>query len=811
MNLHLHNATTRVVACTDEEWLWLREFLSFDEATFYGGRRRSRRYTMVTASGTFPGGMTRLVYRAARAGGMPVNVVDQRAAPCAPLEPPDWLRDYQADAVRACIRRTRGLLWHATGCHRAGQEVIRADGTLVRVEDVRVGDELLGPDGEVRTVLRLCRGRQQMAEVVPAKGNPFVVNLDHMLSLQTTSRGGSAPSAQAGLVRNVTVREWLKWPKARKHVHKLYRAQAVAFRATQAELPIAPYFLGVLIGDGCLTTGAAIANSDVEIIDAIRRDAAAAGCAVRERRRSATSVTWGVVTPPGKPNPFVHALRALGLSGKTAQHKFIPPAYKVASINDRLHLLAGLLDTDGYLGAGYFEFSTKSPLLARDVAFVARSVGLGAQVSPKFARWQSGEGWYWRLSITGDVDRVPTKVRRKQAPPRKQKKSVLRTGFSVRLLGEEDYYGFTLDGDELYLLSDFTVTHNSGKTHVAAGLVWSLPCRWLFLAHRGVLVHQAADRFEKLLCEPVGRIAEGRWSTQRITCATFQTLSRRADDPAARRLLGSVGGVIADECHVVGASAIRSVVMDCAAYYRIGLSGTPLDRGDRRSVLAVGALGTVIHRVTTEELTARGLLAESVVRFVPVHQGWRAAGRQRKHATVYRDLVVRSHVRNRAIVDVALAADKPCLVFVQHLKHGKWLVDLLRAGGLEVEFVQGKDDDARRRSRLDALQRGRLDVVVATVVLQEGVDVPGLRSVVNAGAGKSVIAVLQRVGRGMRVAAGKQSFQIWDVADSGDKWTEAHYAARVKALQREGHVVTVGHVGGPTVTLDPPRKRGRGR
>src|SRR6202030_113517 len=66
--------------------------------------------------------------------------------------------------------------------------------------------------------------------------------------------------------------------------------------------------------------------------------------------------------------------------------------------------------------------------------------------------------------ISGNTDQIPTRLPRKKAPPRQQKKVATRTGFSTHPLGEGPYYGFTLDGDGRFLLGDFTVTHNSSLT-----------------------------------------------------------------------------------------------------------------------------------------------------------------------------------------------------------------------------------------------------------------------------------------------------------------------------------------------------------
>jgi len=134
-------------------------------------------------------------------------------------------------------------------------------------------------------------------------------------------------------------------------------------------------------------------------------------------------------------------------------------------------VLAGLLDTDGHLfgGAG-FDYMSKSERLARDATFIARSLGLSAYCAPcqKFDQNGAG-GTYWRVTICGDTDIIPTRVARKKARPRQQKKSPLVTGFTLEPLPADNFFGFALDGDHLYLTSDFVVHHNTGKSLCIAG------------------------------------------------------------------------------------------------------------------------------------------------------------------------------------------------------------------------------------------------------------------------------------------------------------------------------------------------------
>jgi superfamily II DNA or RNA helicase len=342
----------------------------------------------------------------------------------------------------------------------------------------------------------------------------------------------------------------------------------------------------------------------------------------------------------------------------------------------------------------------------------------------------------------------------------------------------------------------------SGKTEVAAALALRFPIPWLFLVHRTNLGDAAAERYERRTMLRAGRIGEGRWDVPEdatFVTATFQTIARGLDkkDPRVLQLLRHARGLLVDECHVLPASSFYRVV--CAAenaYWRVGLSGTPLARGDRRSLLAVGALGPVVYRLPTTELVEAGVLAKPTIHMVEVRQQIDLPTFQ----GVYGAAVVRSRYRNAVVIDCVKRAERPCLVFVKEIAHGRALEKMMWKEGLRPAFVWGSASvDARNRHVRD-LVSGRTDVLICSVIFQEGTDIPDLRSVVIASGGKSVIATLQRIGRGMRTAADKSTFEVWDVADrgcgcsgkekhSGCRWLDQHTRSRTKAYAAEGHVI----------------------
>jgi superfamily II DNA or RNA helicase len=326
----------------------------------------------------------------------------------------------------------------------------------------------------------------------------------------------------------------------------------------------------------------------------------------------------------------------------------------------------------------------------------------------------------------------------------------------------------------------------SGKTRVAAALTAAVPIRWLYVVHRSNLVEQTATTMEKVLGEPVGKIAAGTHTIERVTCATYQSLLRSMG-AQSRGAWWEVEGVIGDEVHRAPADGPFEILTGLEnAYYRIGLSATPLARGDGANVLTIGLFGPRIFGVSARPLIERGYLAQGKVSWTRiVHPGVGGTWHE-----VYRELIVDNEERNRTLIELALRARPPVLMLVTEVLHGLQLYEALTAArGSKVAFVDGSSNAAERLERVRAARNGEVEIIVATSVFDEGVDLPELRSVVVGSAGKSVIRAVQQLGRGTRPAAEKDGFTLYDIADVGQSWLEKHTEERYLAYKGTGYAV----------------------
>lgn len=356
-------------------------------------------------------------------------------------------------------------------CFARGTEILMHDGSIKKVEDVVVGDKVMGPDSEPRNVIGLGRGREMMYDVVPTKGDKYTVNASHVLALRNSCRRRTHKGMEPGGPVNISVRDYLALEEGSflRSTLKGYRSGEVRFPSVPVDLD--PYVLGLWLGDGA-SLDPRIVSADTEVLDHLRGWGRDRGMAVTEYSKldSPKTILLGF-SSVGKSshnakggdysNPFRGALKRYGL----VDNKHIPRDYLVNDRAVRLALLAGIIDSDGCVSRGCTEVCFKSRRLAEDLVFLARSLGFAAyRHEAKKVCCNSktrAEGLYHRVFLSGDLSEVPTKVARKKLPARKQIKNVLNVGINVREAGVGDYYGFEVDGDHLFLLADFTVAHNS--------------------------------------------------------------------------------------------------------------------------------------------------------------------------------------------------------------------------------------------------------------------------------------------------------------------------------------------------------------
>ncbi len=339
-------------------------------------------------------------------------------------------------------------------CLGKGTKVVMYDGTLKRVEDIKIGDLLMGDDSTPRRVLSLARGREMMYWVKQNKGINYRVNESHILSLK---RSRSSKKYKHGDILDIELKEYLSKSNKFKSNYKGYKV-AVEFK--EQNLPIEPYFLGIWLGDG-RSSDIRIATEDKEVVEYLQEYAFRLDKKLHRYAISGKSIMYGITNIDGIVDSLQGELRKLNL----LENKHIPHIYIANSKENRLELLAGLIDSDGYYDIKFnvFEIIQKSKTLAQNIKYLADTLGFRVSIKEKKATLKSRdyECIVYRIRIYGNLDEIPTKILRKKARVLKANRDFRHTGIKIEKDKIDDYYGFVLDGNHRFLLEDMTVTHNT--------------------------------------------------------------------------------------------------------------------------------------------------------------------------------------------------------------------------------------------------------------------------------------------------------------------------------------------------------------
>lgn len=303
------------------------------------------------------------------------------------------------------------------------------------------------------------------------------------------------------------------------------------------------------------------------------------------------------------------------------------------------------------------------------------------------------------------------------------------------------------------------IATNGGKTEVACSVTKYLDAKTIFIVNSRELLYQARARFALRLGIPeadVGLIGDGHWSPgEWVTIATLDTLESRLDTPECQTFLKSIEVLFIDECHHVGSETWYTVSTLCPAYYRFGLSGTPLDRSDGANLRLLAATGDVIVDISNKRLVDLGVSARANIIFDKVTNPQLKKGA--RYNTTYKLGVVENDDLNAKVIEwvkICYAKGLSVLVLVEEIGHGRTLDEALwtKTDGTFIphQFIWGDESTEVRFQALREFGERKLPVLIASSILDEGVDVPTIDVVICAGSRKSKIRTLQRLGRGLR-------------------------------------------------------------
>lgn len=333
----------------------------------------------------------------------------------------------------------------------------------------------------------------------------------------------------------------------------------------------------------------------------------------------------------------------------------------------------------------------------------------------------------------------------------------------------------------------------AGKTEVAIALTKGLHLRTIFMTHRVNLLHQTVRRFIKRcpdLRSHIGVIGDKTYEPKDITFAMVQTLySLIKKDPAQMRdELKDYRFVIIDEAHRSGASQFHVPAMCCTnAYFRLALTATPfMKRNVADNMYLMGVAGDVITKVTNGELIERGILARPFFKFFHINSP--DIRRLRNWRDIYERGIIYNDTRNSIIVNQASRLTdmkRKTLVIVNERVHGQLLEQKIQEKGVRVKYVDGGNDYSEREAALSGLRKDKLDMIVATNIFDEGIDVNDINAVILAAGTKSPPALFQRTGRAIRKKEEENYAIILDFIDDTHRHLLEHSQVRYDLVKNE--------------------------
>jgi superfamily II DNA or RNA helicase len=560
----------------------------------------------------------------------------------------------QEEAVQALLNELKngnsgGILSLATGlgkCMKKNTPILMFSGSIKMVQDVQEGDLLMGDDSTPRTVLSLARGVDEMYDIIPTKGEKYTVNKEHILCLKNTKRKPwveiritneikrfyvkwwqnnkenskicNSINEANELIENIkkihqdiveiSVKDYLTQNKNFKHHFKGYR---VAIDFPEKEVTIDPYLLGYWLGDGTQIT-----SQDSTVL-----------------------------------HYFANKKKI----------KDIPDIYKINSRKNRLKLLAGLIDSGGSLGIDKcnFDIVQKSEKMIDDIIYLCRSLGFGCYKSKqKKGCWYKNkyvENDYYRIVISGNTNEIPTLIPRKVANLRKQIKDVLVTGIKVQHVGRDKYYGFTLDGNNRYVIGDFTVTHN---TISALNVLSCLKGKTIIVVNKIPLMNQWESEIKQFLPDASIGFIQGQKNVsvenKDIVIAMLQSLAK-IDYPDS--LFEEFNTVVFDEIHNMSSKVFSQVLARLCCEYTIGLSATP-KRSDGCEYVFKYHIGDIVYQSSSKR---KGLH--------PIIQTIQVNSKEYKEITVINKMTGQNQIQFTSMLSELIDMEKRNRLIIEIIKN----------------------------------------------------------------------------------------------------------------------------------------------
>ena len=321
----------------------------------------------------------------------------------------------------------------------------------------------------------------------------------------------------------------------------------------------------------------------------------------------------------------------------------------------------------------------------------------------------------------------------------------------------------------------------TGKTVTAVSDAKRMGGRTLFLAHTVELVEQAANTFREFWKSvSVGKYVDTiKQPNAHVVCGSIQSVALNLD----RFKDDDFDYLIIDEAHHASADTYQKVLAYFKPKFTLGLTATP-ERADDKNILDI--FKNTAHKLDIQTAVEIGELVP--VRCIRIHTNVDLT-KVRFNSVQYniRDLESKIFVpeRNTLIADTFMeyCSEKRTVIFCASVKHAEEIEKMICERGANAQAVSGSMKPSERKEYIAKFQKGEIKALCACDLLNEGWDCPETEVLFMARPTMSKVLYTQQLGRGMRLADGKESLIVFDFVDNASQYNMPYSMHRLFQLK----------------------------
>lgn len=344
------------------------------------------------------------------------------------------------------------------------------------IGEVKVGDYVLTPSGKKRKICGIFpQGKKQIYEIIFHDGSKTRCCLEHLWEINSPSGWSRKKVGYKKVVNTQYIIDFLKEKELRKSTTNISIDLIEPIKTKNVKVPLDPYLLGCLIGDGCLTTTTPkFTTKDLTILEQLKNVLSEN---IKIKSCKGENYDYNFIDNSSrttKLNSLTNILKDLGVQGKKSYEKFIPSIYINSGTEQKLSLIRGLMDTDGTVDRrnGTVSFSTTSQVLAKQVQEIIWSLGGICNITSRIPSYtydgikKNGRRSYNVFITIRNPKELFTLQRKKDLCRETYDKLQYRRKIKeVNYVGEEEAQCIMIeDENHLYVTDDYIITHNTFVT-----------------------------------------------------------------------------------------------------------------------------------------------------------------------------------------------------------------------------------------------------------------------------------------------------------------------------------------------------------